>query len=73
MERQQQALAAKDAALSDLSSKLEAQQAAALATAEELERQRKALEAARRGLAGTPLLAGLVGTDICMGFDGFRR
>lgn len=52
VERKQQELGAKDAALGDAAAKLEHQQAAAAAAADELERQRKALEAARRGLAG---------------------
>jgi hypothetical protein len=51
-EQQQRELAAKEAAMSAAATKLEQQQATALAASEELERQRKALEAARRGLAG---------------------
>lgn len=42
----------KEAALADAAAKLEHQQHAAAAASDEVERQRKALEAARRGLAG---------------------
>lgn len=52
VERKQQELAVKEAALADTAAKLDQQQHAAAAAAEELDRQRKSLEAARRGLAG---------------------
>jgi hypothetical protein len=51
-ERQQRELAAREAGMSAAATKLEQQQAAAIAASDEIDRQRKAIEAARRGLAG---------------------
>lgn len=52
LEYKQQQLAAKEASLSDALTKLEHQQAVTSSASDELDRHRKGLEAARRGLAG---------------------